>query len=93
MKNNYFAELFFGPIKRGFLSTTTDPEDYIHGNIYRTTTAFLSKFKASSVAIYPSKEDIAKEISTIEGIWNERVVIDGKEYLDLVACLPYQMEN
>lgn len=60
MKNNYFAELHFGPKRKGFLGSTTDPEDVIHGNIYRTTTAFLSKFKGKPIGIYPGKEDIAK---------------------------------
>jgi hypothetical protein len=78
MKNNYFAELNFGPRKKGFLSTSFDPEDLIHGSIYRTTTAFLTKFKSKAIGLYPSKEDIAKEICGIEGVWNETVRFDGK---------------
>jgi hypothetical protein len=78
MRNNYFAEVNFGPKKRGFLYNSNEPEDYVHGNIYRTTTAFLSKFKGKSYGIYPASEDIAKEICTIEGIWNEYIGFDGK---------------
>jgi hypothetical protein len=70
MKNNYFAELHFGPKRKGFLGSATDPEDVIHGNIYRTTTAFLSKFKGKPIGLYPAKEDIAKDICSIDGIWN-----------------------
>ena len=70
MKNNYFAELHFGGKRKGFLASSTEPEDVIYGNIYRTTTAFLSKFKAKPIGMYPAKEDIAKEICSIDGIWN-----------------------
>lgn len=60
MKNNYFAEVNFGPTKKGFMSYTNDPEDFIHGTISRTTTAFLAKFKSKLIGIYPTSEDIAK---------------------------------
>jgi len=43
-KNHYFAEIFFGPRKKAYMSKG-DPEDYIHGKLYRTTSAYLPKFK------------------------------------------------
>lgn len=42
------------------MSYSNDPEDFIHGTISRTTTAFLTKFKSKSIGIYPTSEDIAK---------------------------------
>lgn len=59
MKNHYFAEIFFGPQKKGYLSKG-DPDDYIYGKIYRTTSAYLSKFKEKVPPIFPTKDDIAK---------------------------------
>lgn len=43
--------------------------------------------------MYPAKEDIAKEICSIEGIWNETVRFDGKQYVDFRQYLPYEMQD
>lgn len=43
--------------------------------------------------MYPAKEDIAKEICSIEGVWNETVRFDGKEYIDFRKYLPYEMQD
>lgn len=60
------------------MSYSNDPEDFIHGTISRTTTAFLTKFKSKSIGIYPTNEDIAKQISKIGGLWTENICFDDK---------------
>lgn len=69
-----------------------DPNDYIHGKIVKTTTVFSQKFKEKK-QLFPSKEDIALELSEIEGIWNESIHFDGKEEFNFAQILPYRMEN
>ena len=73
MTNHYFAQLNFGPRKKGKL----DPQDLIHGKIFRTTSGYLNKFKSKTPPIFPSKEDIAKDLCEIEGIWNQSILFDG----------------
>ena len=80
----------FGPKKRSFYYSS-NPEDYVHGKIYRTTTAYLAKFKKQVPPIFPSSEDIAVELGTIEGLWPEEIRIDGKEAFSFLKMLPYEI--
>ena len=65
----------------------------MHGKIYRTTTAYLTKFKKQVPPIFPTSEDIAMELGTIEGLWPEGIRINGKEAFSFVKILPYEMEG
>lgn len=90
MTNLHFCELSFGPRRKGFMAKS-DPNDYLHGRIVKTTTGFLQKFKENKQK-FPSAEDIALELCSIEGIWNQSICFNGKEEFNFTNTLPYALE-
>jgi hypothetical protein len=43
--------------------------------------------------VFPGKEDIAREICGVEGIWNQGICFDGVEEFNFLTMLPYRMEG
>lgn len=70
----------FGPRKGGgFFSKAEDPSDFLYGKIVKVTPNFYLNWKDKR-KIYPQKNDIVQELSTFEGVWNESISFDGKNY-------------
>lgn len=53
-KNLIFSEIHYGPRKRS-QRKGNDPNDFVHGTIYRVKSEFLKKFESSFPRIFPNK--------------------------------------
>lgn len=69
-------------------SFKTESPDYLTGEIYKVTPAFLQKYTAEKYKTSLKKDDGNKCLSKIQGEWNGKIFIDEKQVFDFEEQLP-----
>jgi hypothetical protein len=93
-KNLLVAEITYNAInsKKGMFSFKSESPDYLSGDIYKVTPAFMDKFLATKKKL-SLKKDENKVMAKIHGEWNGKVFSDGQQIFDFEDQLPVELEN
>lgn len=89
-KNYLITELTYNSnnLKKGLFSFKNESPDFLSGEIYKVSQHFMNKLMTTKKKMSPKKDEEHQILSKIEGEWNGKIVIDGKETYDFEKQFP-----
>eukprot|EP00828_Plagiopyla_frontata_P023741 TRINITY_DN3033_c0_g2_i1.p1 TRINITY_DN3033_c0_g2~~TRINITY_DN3033_c0_g2_i1.p1 ORF type:complete len:417 (-),score=63.80 TRINITY_DN3033_c0_g2_i1:58-1308(-) len=104
LKEQLYCEILFHPEKKsllkGLFQKSKHPKDYYSGKLYRTTQAFIDKFKKLAtinnnydqlLTLFNPKTDAQKEIANLTGIWHQTLYVNDQLIWKLDNNKPYEL--
>ena len=77
--------------KKGMFNFKAESPDYLSGEVYKVSPAFMEKFLESNKKLPIRKDDKSEVLSKIHGEWNSKVFIDDKLVFDFEEQLPVEL--